>query len=184
VEPDYAPHTIATYEGHSRLYIVPGLGRNRLDKLSIRHVRAWLNEIRNTCQCCAQGKDFRRPAAKRRCCAIGACCQERLSERTVQDVLMVLRAALSNAVREELIFKNVAALVRVTKPRKNRKVKPWSVDEARHFPASRSPLSPHVSLADQLNFKEGFSLRRPPHNCAGGCVLLTARAAARHDTAG
>jgi integrase len=143
VEPDYAPHTIATYEGHSRLYIVPGLGRNRLDKLSIRHVRAWLNDIRNTCQCCAQGKDLRRPAAKRRCCAIGACCQERLSERTVQDVLMVLRAALSNAVREELISKNVAALVRVTKPRKVRKVKPWSVEEARHFlEAARSADDP------------------------------------------
>jgi integrase len=143
VEPDYAPHTIATYEGHSRLYIVPGLGRTRLDKLSIRHVRAWLNDIRNTCQCCAQGKDLRRPAARRRCCAIGACCQERLSERTVQDVLMVLRAALSNAVREELISKNVAALVRVTKPRKTRRVRPWSVDEARHFlEAARSADDP------------------------------------------
>ena len=27
VEPDYAPHTINTYEIHSRLYIVPALGR-------------------------------------------------------------------------------------------------------------------------------------------------------------
>jgi integrase len=133
VEPDYAPHTVATYEGHSRLYIVPGLGKIRLDKLSIRHVRAWLNETRVTCQCCAQGKDARRPVEKRRCCAVGQCCEGMLSERTVQDLLMVLRAALSNAVREELVSKNVAALVRVTKPRKNRKVKPWTVDEARHF---------------------------------------------------
>jgi integrase len=133
VEPDYAPHTVATYEGHSRLYIVPGLGKIRLDKLSIRHVRAWLNETRVTCQCCAQSKDARRPVEKRRCCAVGQCCEGTLSERTVQDLLMVLRAALSNAVREELASKNVAALVRVTKPRKNRKVKPWTVDEARHF---------------------------------------------------
>jgi integrase len=133
VEPDYAPHTVATYEGHSRLYIVPGLGRNRLDKLSVRHVRAWLSDLRKACQCCSQGKDARRPASKRRCCAIGECCGGKLSERTVQDILMVLRAALSNAVREELVSKNVAALIRVTKPRKNRKVKPWSVDEARRF---------------------------------------------------
>jgi integrase len=133
VEPDYAPHTINTYEGHSRLCIIPGLGSVRLDKLSIRHVRTWLNETRKTCQCCAQGKDASRPAGKQRCCAIGSCCEQKISERTVQDVLMVLRAGLSNAVREELIPKNVAALVRVSKPRKNRKVKPWSVDEARHF---------------------------------------------------
>jgi integrase len=133
VEPDYAPLTIATYEGHTRLYLIPGLGRYQLGKLSIRHVRAWINDMRNTCQCCAQGKDARRPPDKQRCCAIGQCCKSPVSERTVQDVLKVLRAALSNAVREELVSKNVAALVRVTKPRKSRKVKPWTADEARQF---------------------------------------------------
>lgn len=141
VEPDYAPHTINTYEGHSRLYIVPGLGSVRLDKLSIRHVRTWLNTTRKTCQCCTQGKDARRKPAKQRCCAIGACCEQTISERTAQDVLMVLRAGLANAVREELVPKNVAALVRVSKPRKNRKVKPWSVDEARHFLESAKTAS-------------------------------------------
>jgi len=39
IEPDYAPHTINTYEIHSRLYIVPGLGSITLGKLSVRHVR-------------------------------------------------------------------------------------------------------------------------------------------------
>lgn len=81
----------------------------------------------------AQGKDAARATAKQRCCAIGKCCGEHVSERTVQDILMVLRSALSNAIREELISKNPAALVRVTKPRKNRKVKPWSVEEAQRF---------------------------------------------------
>jgi integrase len=109
------------------------LGRYRLDKLSVRHVRTWLSDIRKTCQCCAQGKDAGRPPEKQRCCAIGQCCQSPVSERTVQDILKVLRAALSNAVREELVSKNVAALVRVTKPRKGHKVKPWSADEARRF---------------------------------------------------
>ena len=54
----------------------------------------------------------------------------------VQDVLRALRSALSNAVREELTSKNPAALVRVSKPRKSRKVKPWSVEEAQQFLAS------------------------------------------------
>ena len=42
----------------------------------------------------------------------------------------MLRASLNNAVREELISRNVAALIRVPKLRR-RKVKQWSADEAR-----------------------------------------------------
>ena len=133
VEPDYAPKTINTYEIHSRLYIVPALGPTPLDKLTIRQVRAWLNNTRAACQCCIQGKDAARPPGKQQCCAIGSCCQQAISERTVQDILVVLRAGLTNAVREELIPRNVAALVRVSKPRTIRKVRPWSVDEARVF---------------------------------------------------
>jgi integrase len=132
-EPDYAPLTVSTYRGHARLYLIPGLGKYKLDQLSVRNVRLWLNDLRKTCQCCVQEKDARRPAAKQRCCAIGECCQSTVSERTAQDILKVLRAALTNAIREELITKNVAALVKVTKPRKTHKVKPWSVDEARQF---------------------------------------------------
>lgn len=132
-EPDYAPLTVATYRGHARLYLIPGLGKYKLDTLSVRNVRMWLNDLRKTCQCCAQEKDARRPAAKRRCCAVGECCQSPVSERTAQDILKVLRASLTNAIREELITKNVAALVKVNKARKTRKVKPWTVDEARQF---------------------------------------------------
>ena len=44
----------------------------------------------------------------------------------------MLWASLNNAVREELISRNVAALIRVPKPRR-RKVKPWSADEVRAF---------------------------------------------------
>jgi hypothetical protein len=41
---------------------------------------------------------------------------------------MVLRRALSHAVREEIIGKNPVTLLKVAKPRKTRKVKPWSVE--------------------------------------------------------
>lgn len=63
VPPNYAPLTCATYETLSRLYIVPGLVTKRLDKLTLRDVRAWLHKLRDTCQCCAQGKDKRRPSS-------------------------------------------------------------------------------------------------------------------------
>jgi integrase len=132
VQPNLAPATAANYDMFVRLYIVPVLGKRKLDKLAISDVRTWLNNLRDTCQCCAQGKDTRRAPGKQQCCAIGKCCQQLASERTIRDAWTTLRAALNNAVREELIPRNVAALVRVPKPRR-RKIKPWSVDEARAF---------------------------------------------------
>jgi hypothetical protein len=79
VPPDYAPLTCATYETLTRLYVLPGLGSKRLDKLTLRDVRSWLNKLRDTCQCCAQGKDARRSEKQRRCCAkVPAVCYRRL----------------------------------------------------------------------------------------------------------
>jgi integrase len=137
VKPNLAPATAANYDMFARLYIVPGLGAKRLDKLTVRDVQTWLNKVRQTCQCCAQGKDAARPtdgrtSQRQRCCALGKCCRQRASDRTCRDAWTVLRNALSNAIREEIITRNVAALVRVSKPR-SRKVKPWSVEEARQF---------------------------------------------------
>jgi integrase len=130
VKPGLAPATAANYGMFVRCYIVPVLGSRKLDKLTVREVRTWLNGLRDTCQCCSQGKDKRRAAPK--CCAAGQCCRQLASERTIRDAWTVLRASLNNAVREELISRNVAALIRVPKPRR-RKVKPWSADEARAF---------------------------------------------------
>jgi Phage integrase, N-terminal SAM-like domain len=51
VEPNLAPLTAATYETLARLYLIPGLGAKRLDRLSVRDVQACLNSVRKTCQC-------------------------------------------------------------------------------------------------------------------------------------
>jgi integrase len=130
VKPGLAPATAANYGMFVRCYIVPVLGSRKLDKLTVRDVRSWLNGLHDTCQCCAQEKDKRR--ANPKCCVVGHCCRQVASDRTIRDAWTVLRAALNNAVREELISRNVAALIRVAKPRR-RKIKPWSVDEARKF---------------------------------------------------
>ena len=160
VEPDYAPLTCATYETLTRLYIVPGLGTKRLDKLTLRDVRAWLYKLRSTCQCCAQGKDARRPKNRRRCCAKvpSACCHRTASERTIRDAWTILCSALTNAVTEELIPRNVASLLHVSKAR-TRKVKPWTVDEARRFLESakrdRDPLYAAYVLILVLGLRKG-----------------------------
>ena len=50
---------------------IPYLGNKRLDKLQVKEIRQWLNQLTRTCQCCDQGKDAARPEDKRRCCAVG-----------------------------------------------------------------------------------------------------------------
>ena len=45
VPPNYAPPAGATYETLTRLYVLPGLGSTRLDKLTLRDARSWLNKL-------------------------------------------------------------------------------------------------------------------------------------------
>ncbi|GII94922.1 site-specific integrase [Sinosporangium siamense] len=168
VRPNLAPATASNYDMFVRLYIAPKLGSKRLDKLTLRDVQTWHNQLKLTCHCCAQGKDAKRPKSHRnpkvrqRCCAVGNCCSQLASERTVRDAWTVLRAALNNAVREELLPRNVAALRRVNKPRRKR-VKPWSVDEARQLLESArtngDPLYPAYVLILCLGLRHGELLR-------------------------
>lgn len=132
VEPNLRPLTAATYETTVRLYVVPFLGSKRLDRLTVQDVRGWLNKLAETCQCCAQGKDMKRPEEKQRCCAKGKCCRQTLSRRSVNDARTILRSALTNAMIEERISKNVAQLVKVQRARRKRP-DPWSVEEACTF---------------------------------------------------
>ena len=158
VRPNLAPLTYATRETFVRLYITPGLGATRLDRLHVRDVQTWINTVARTCQCCAQGKDARRPAGRRRCCAVGNCCGDIPSTRTVHDVRDTLRAALGHAVVEELVAKNVAASVKLPPSRRHRG-KAWSSEEARRFLESaktdRDPLYAAYVLILVLGLRKG-----------------------------
>jgi len=93
--------TYEKYESFVRLDLKPGLGKKWLHKLSPADVRAFLADRREAGDSTAQ----------------------------VQAMHAILRNALQHAVREDLIFRNVASLVRVpSAPR--RKFVPWSVQEA------------------------------------------------------
>jgi integrase len=119
----------------TRLYIVPGLGHKHLDQIQLSDVQTWLNQLAKTCQCCAQGNDATRPEPQRRCCAIGACCADRASRRTIQAARSTLRAALNHAkASDNLVPRNVAAFATVPAPPKRRqKGTVWSVEEASRF---------------------------------------------------
>jgi integrase len=132
VQPNLAPRSYDTYEGLTRRNIVPGLGRKRLDRLSVQDVQVWLNQTRRTCQCCAQGLDARRPPERQRCCAVGKCCSRVASAGTVIHLRRVLRVILSQAMTDGIIGRNVASSVKLPTNRRRRRAT-WTSDEARRF---------------------------------------------------
>lgn len=134
IEPNRAPATFDNYERFARLYIKPGLGEKRLNRLQTRDVQTWINQVARTCQCCVQGKDAIRAEKKRRCCAKpgGTCCKNLPSARMVSDIRNALRSALSHAISEELLSKNVASAVKLPSVRKPRR-RAWTSEEARRF---------------------------------------------------
>lgn len=147
VRPNLAPTTVKNYEMFTRLYILPDLGKRRLDRLTVREVQTWVNDLRTRCQCCAQGKDATRDTP--RCCATGQCCNQVPKEWTVRQAWTILRSALSSAQREELVTRNVAGLVRMPVPRTTRATI-WSVAQVRQFLDS--------AAADADPFLVGYTL--------------------------
>ena len=135
VIPNLAPATASNYKMFTRLYVIPDFGPRKLDKLGVRDVQTWLNELKVTgCQCCTQGKDAARDRSPRCCAKRGLCCRQVASDWTVHQAWTILRSALSAAQREEIVHRNVAALVRLPVPRTD-PGQPliWSVDQARQF---------------------------------------------------
>jgi integrase len=98
------PATYNLYEMIVRIYLIPGLGSRRLTSLTVPMVQEFLNRR----------------------------LEKGDSVRKVQVMRTVLSAALTRAVREELIVRNVARLVELPEWRRST-IRPWSADEARRF---------------------------------------------------
>jgi integrase len=102
VAPRVRPNTLKAYRFHADRYLIPDLGRQKLGKLTAREFRLYLDGL------------------KRR--GVGV--------RSIRYVHATLRAALEDAMREELLEKNVAKLVRPPSvPRSERH--PLGVEEIR-----------------------------------------------------
>jgi integrase len=99
------PNTYVAYEINVRLHIVPYLGRRPVAKLTVRDVRLMVDTLR------ANG--------------VGA--------RVVQHAHATLRAALEHAVREEIVSRNAAKLVRTERPTPKNPREPLTADEAVHL---------------------------------------------------
>lgn len=166
-------NTHTRYTAVTRLYLIPGLGRKKLAKITAKDVRTWLNQLRTACQCCTRGIDAARDQPV--CCAVGRCCARRLSPLTLAYVHSVLKSALEHAVREEEIARNVARNVRTGTPRP-RRFEPLTAEEARKFLAATSGHRLHAlfELALHTGLRKGelLGLRWEDLDLTGGTASI------------
>lgn len=148
--------TWVNYESLNRNYIVPGLGKKKVTRITARDIRMFLVKVARTCQCCHLEKDKKRPETKRRCCAVGQCCEKYPSDRTVRFLLVLVRSALEHAVREDNLPRNVARNVELSTGTQ-REIEPLSVEEGRKLLAAArgDRLWAVYELAVRLGLRRG-----------------------------
>jgi integrase len=173
--------TLARYRACVRLYLIPGLGKTKLTKLTAKDVRVWLDQLRVTCRCCSQGLDAARdPNAaneqnRPRCCSLGDCCQRYLSPLTIVYLHALLRSALQHAVREDDLARNVARNVQVSAGRRQR-IEPLTAEEARQLleAARGTRLHALIVLAVRTGMRRGelLGLRWKDLDLTGGTLSI------------
>jgi integrase len=130
-KPDLAEGTRASYAGHIRKYLVPHLGRLRVDRLQARHVEAMFAQIEEAnvhILECRESDDARVKASVRG--------QRVISLSTKHRIRATLRSALSEAVRRPdlPVSVNIASHARLPScPRKRPLV--WTPDRVRQWKA-------------------------------------------------
>ncbi|WP_184814568.1 tyrosine-type recombinase/integrase [Actinophytocola algeriensis] len=147
VRPNLRPATYARYAVTVRLYLKPGLGTRMLTQLTVPIVQTYLN---------AQH-------------------QAGSSVRNLYIIRETLSSALTCAMREELLTRNVARLVRL--PTYYRpKIQPWTPDEAARFltGARTDPLFPAflVMVIYGLRVGEALGLRWGDVDEAAGVIRV------------
>ncbi|MEU6757565.1 site-specific integrase [Streptomyces sp. NPDC046685] len=104
IKPNRRATTYDLYESNVRLYIKPSLGRIALSRLSIPMLQSFLNRH------LAEGR----------------------SARKVQTLREIISSALTRAMREEHITRNVARLVEVQSQQRE-PIEPWTLEEVSRF---------------------------------------------------
>jgi len=128
VRPYRRPKTYELYESVVRLSLKPRLGSQPLTKITVPMVQTFLNEQQT------RGSSVRKS----------------------QVIRTVLSSALSRAVREELITRNVARLVEVPTWERG-EIRPWSIEEAHRFlyEARDNPLHAAFTLLVLYGLRRG-----------------------------
>jgi integrase len=152
VGPSLSPKTHDSYAQVIRLYLIPALGRYRLDKLTPAHVQKMMADLGQR-QTTPQTITYQRGATTVSYTRTGGS----LSARTITYARDVLRIALNQAVAWGLVTRNVAALTKP--PRADRTpVQPLTAKQARAFldyvEHQQSPLFPLITTAIQTGMRQ------------------------------
>jgi integrase len=141
------PATYNLYEMIVRLYLIPGLGTRRLTSLSVPVVQDFLNQR----------------------------LEKGDSVRKVQVMRTVLSAALTRAVREELLVRNVARLAELPES-EPATIHPWSASEARQFLAAAKDDSLYAAFVVLIFYGlrrgEALGLRWEDIDLDGGTIRI------------
>jgi integrase len=131
IRPSVRMSTYVSYEGHVRLHLVPAVGSIPLMKLTPQHIRA------------LHAKAL----------------EAGLTPKTVQHIHATLRTALNQALRDGLVARNVATLVKV--PRADRhEMQVLNPDQARTLltVAQKDRLGALYVVATTLGLRQGEAL--------------------------
>ncbi|MGY1875662.1 tyrosine-type recombinase/integrase [Nocardia gipuzkoensis] len=125
------PSTMELYESAIRLHLGPMVGSYSLERLTVPILQQLLN------QQLAQGKPL----------------------RTVQLIRTILSAALTRAMREEVVTRNVARLVEL-ETGKREEIIPWTIEEANRFLhyTQNHPLFPAFLMLVVYGIRRGEAL--------------------------
>lgn len=128
VEPKLRPTSVSKYRTAVELYLRPGLGQQRIDKLTVATVQRFLNGRRATGD----------------------------SVQKLRMIREVLSSALGRAVREELVVRNVAQLTTLPSEQRPRR-QAWTAAQARTFLAAarKDPLYPAFLLGVVYGLRRG-----------------------------
>lgn len=119
--------TFELYSANITNHIEPALGGIKLTKLSALHIQRFITELKN----------------------------KELSNSTVERIFSIVNASLNNAVKKELLNKNVAALV--DKPKvKQRELQVWDVEMVQMFLKTARDQDPRLYIAFHLALLTGM----------------------------
>jgi integrase len=116
---NHADGTLISYEGHIRVHLIPHLGDISLDQLRPRHVKAMITAILDRNRDIETAHTSDDPAVRATVCGIRP-----TGPATRHRIRGTLRAALNDAIVDELVTLNAAAHVKT--PEQRQPPMPWT----------------------------------------------------------
>jgi integrase len=131
-----AANTLRSYESHIRLYLTPTIGHHRIDRLRVTHLADMIETIDEFNDHIAEYRTSSDPALR----AL-ARYRRPVGPTSLHRIRATLRAALNDAMRQQLIVLNPAGLLKLPPPGKAKPVV-WSDEHVDYWRRTGTTPSP------------------------------------------